>query len=79
MQQSSAAIELIDPLDEAPVVRRPTSLLAELGEQAGDIAIECSDTGGHLALLNRQIADEAERFRREVAERLARLVRPAGG
>jgi methyl-accepting chemotaxis protein len=62
MQQSSAAIELIDPLDEAPVVRRPTSLLAELGEQAGDIAIECSDTGGHLALLNRQIADEAGRL-----------------
>jgi type IV secretory pathway VirB10-like protein len=28
---------------------------------------------------DRQLADEAERFRREVAERLARLVRPAGG
>jgi hypothetical protein len=28
---------------------------------------------------DRQLADEAERFRGEVAERLARLVRPAGG
>ena len=28
---------------------------------------------------DRQLADEAERFRRDVAERLARLVRPAGG
>src|SRR5688500_10582296 len=62
MQHSSAAIELIEPLDEDPVARRPTSLLAELGEQAGDIAIKCSDTGGHLAQLNRQIADEADRL-----------------
>lgn len=62
MQQMSTAIDLIEPLTEEFVPLRPTSLLAELGEQAGDIAIECSDTGGHLAQLNRQIASEADRL-----------------
>ncbi len=37
-------------------------LLAQLGEQAGDIAVECSDTGGIVAKLNRQISAEAERL-----------------
>src|SRR5690606_11343196 len=37
-------------------------LLAQLGKQAGDIAVECSDTGGIVAKLNRQISAEAERL-----------------
>ena len=37
-------------------------LLAQLGEQAGDIAVQCSDTGGIVARLNRQISAEAERL-----------------
>lgn len=62
MQQTSAFVDLAEPLDQALAHSPPTSLLAELGEQAGDIAIECSDTGGHLAQLNRLIADEADRL-----------------
>ena len=38
------------------------ALLADLGEQSGDIAVKCSDTGGQLDRLNRQIAAEAERL-----------------
>lgn len=38
------------------------ALLADLGEQCGDIAVQCSDTGGQLDRLNRQIAAEAERL-----------------
>ncbi len=37
-------------------------LLARLGEQAGDIAVHCSDTGGLVGKLNRQISAEAERL-----------------
>jgi methyl-accepting chemotaxis protein len=37
-------------------------LLAQLGEQAGDIAVQCSDTGGIVGKLNRQISAEAERL-----------------
>ncbi|MBO0748999.1 MAG: methyl-accepting chemotaxis protein [Porphyrobacter sp.] len=37
-------------------------MLADLGEQSGDISVYCSDTGGQLARLNRQIAAEAERL-----------------
>src|SRR6186713_756190 len=37
-------------------------LLARLGEQAGDIAVHCSDTGGIVARLNLQISAEAERL-----------------
>jgi methyl-accepting chemotaxis protein len=37
-------------------------LLARLGEQAGDIAVQCSDTGGLVGRLNRQISAEAERL-----------------
>lgn len=37
-------------------------LLARLGEQAGDIAVQCSDTGGLVGKLNRQISAEAERL-----------------
>jgi len=38
------------------------SLLADLGEKSGEIAVQCSDTGGQLDRLNRQIAAEAERL-----------------
>jgi methyl-accepting chemotaxis protein len=38
------------------------SLLARLGEQAGDIAVQCIDTGGMVGRLNRQISAEAERL-----------------
>ena len=44
---------------------RPTELgdlLAQLGEQAGDISVQCSDTGGLVGRLNRQISAEAERL-----------------
>src|SRR5262245_40368987 len=37
-------------------------LLARLGEQAGDISVQCSDTGGLVGKLNRQISAEAERL-----------------
>lgn len=37
-------------------------LLAELGEQAGDIAVQCIDTGGIVGKLNRQISAESERL-----------------
>src|SRR5688500_2919524 len=37
-------------------------LLARLGEQAGDISVQCSDTGGLVGRLNRQISAEAERL-----------------
>jgi methyl-accepting chemotaxis protein len=37
-------------------------LLAQLGEQSGDISLQCSATGGFLAKLNRQIEAEAERL-----------------
>jgi methyl-accepting chemotaxis protein len=37
-------------------------LLAHLGEQAGDISVQCSDTGGIVGRLNRQISAEAERL-----------------
>ena len=37
-------------------------LLARLGEQAGDISVQCSDTGGIIGKLNRQIQAEAERL-----------------
>jgi methyl-accepting chemotaxis protein len=39
-----------------------TDLLARLGEQAGDISVQCSDTGGIVGRLNRQISAEAERL-----------------
>ncbi len=41
---------------------RIEGLLAQLGEQAGDIAVQCSDTGGGVGKLNRQISAEAERL-----------------
>lgn len=37
-------------------------LLAQLGEQAGDISVQCSDTGGIVGRLNLQISAEAERL-----------------
>src|SRR6186713_1243553 len=37
-------------------------LLARLGEQAGDISVQCSDTGGLVGSLNRQISAEAARL-----------------
>src|SRR5262245_20050484 len=37
-------------------------LLARLGEQAGDISVQCSDNGGIVARLNRQISAEADRL-----------------
>lgn len=43
------------------------ALLAQLGEQAGDISVQCSDTGGIVARLNRQISAEAERLGELVA------------
>jgi len=47
------------PLALAPGIG---NLLAQLGEQAGDIAVHCSDTGGIVGKLNRQISAEAERL-----------------
>src|SRR5688572_12061946 len=41
---------------------RLDDLLAQLGEQAGDISVQCSDTGGIVGKLNRQISAEAERL-----------------
>lgn len=37
-------------------------LLAHLGEQSADIALRCSETGGFLGQLNRQIEAEAQRL-----------------
>jgi methyl-accepting chemotaxis protein len=37
-------------------------LLGQLGEQAGDMAVVCSDTGGIVGKLNLQISAEAERL-----------------
>lgn len=37
-------------------------LLAELGEQSGDIALQCSDTAGFLGRLNRLVRSESERL-----------------
>jgi methyl-accepting chemotaxis protein len=48
------------------------SLLAQLGEQAGDISVQCSDTGGIVGRLNRQISAEAERLD-ELVEAMAAL------
>ena len=42
-------------------------LLAQLGEQAGDISVQCSDTGGIVGRLNLQISAEAERLDELVA------------
>lgn len=42
-------------------------LLASLGEQAGDIAVQCSHTGGLVGKLNRQISAEGERLGELVA------------
>lgn len=52
------------PLTIAPAGE---SLLAHLGEQAGDIAVRCSDTGGIVGRLNRQMSAEAERLGELVA------------
>lgn len=45
-----------------PVRPDVADLLAWLGEQAGDISVQCSDTGGIVGRLNRQISAEAERL-----------------
>lgn len=45
-----------------PVRADLSDLLAALGEQAGDIAVSCSDTGGIVGRLNRQISAEAGRL-----------------
>ena len=37
-------------------------LLADLGEKSGDISLQCSETAGFLARLNRRIQEEAERL-----------------
>ena len=50
---------------------RVTEIEADLERIPGTAAIPAAQQG------DRQLADEAERFRRDVAERLARLVRPA--
>jgi hypothetical protein len=50
---------------------RVTEIEADLERIPGTAAAPAAQQG------DRQLADEAERFRREVAERLARLVRPA--
>ncbi len=50
---------------------RVTEIEADLERIPGAAATHATEQG------DRQLADEAERFRREVAERLARLVRPA--
>ena len=62
MQHSSAAVGLHQPPPAGVDPQSVAALLAELGEQAGDISVECSDTGGHLGQLNRQIATEADRL-----------------
>jgi hypothetical protein len=50
---------------------RVTEIEADLERIPGTAALPAAQQA------DRQLADEAERFRREVAERLARLVRPA--
>lgn len=61
--------------DPSPSNRHPTdALLAHLGEQAGDIAVHCSDTGGIIGRLNLQISAEAERLR-DLLEAMASLSR----
>jgi len=50
-------------------------LLAQLGEQAGDIAVQCSDTGGIVGRLNLQISAEAGKPR--AARQAATLLGPA--
>ncbi|MBT2133705.1 methyl-accepting chemotaxis protein [Croceibacterium sp. LX-88] len=51
-------------MGELAVSIRPEieDLLAQLGEQAGDISVQCSDTGGIVGKLNRQISAEAVRL-----------------
>lgn len=51
-------------MGEIGVTIRPEieDLLAQLGEQAGDISVQCSDTGGIVGKLNRQISAEAVRL-----------------
>ncbi len=49
-------------------------LLARLGEQAGDISVQCSDTGGLVGKLNRQISAESERLG-ELVEAMGELNR----
>src|SRR5688572_10034457 len=53
-----------DSMGDMAISTRPRldDLLARLGEQAGDIAVQCSDTGGIVGKLNRQISAEAERL-----------------
>lgn len=62
MQHSSAAVDLHQAPPAGVDPQSIAALLAELGEQAGDMSVECSDTGGQLAQLNRQIATEADRL-----------------
>jgi type IV secretory pathway VirB10-like protein len=54
---------------------RVTEIEAELERIPGTAAVPAAQQGARDA--EHQLADEAERFRREVAERLARLVRPS--
>ncbi|MXO59671.1 methyl-accepting chemotaxis protein [Altererythrobacter salegens] len=49
-----------------------SALLADLGEQAGDMSVRCSETGGIVGRLNRQISAESERLG-EVVEAMAQL------
>ena len=53
---------------------RVTEIEADLERLPGSSSPASSQAAHHA---ERQLADEAERFRGEVAERLARLVRPA--
>lgn len=51
-------------METTALTHRPAidELLGRLGEQAGDIAVRCSDTGGIVGRLNRQISAEADRL-----------------
>lgn len=51
-------------MGDTALTHRPgiDELLGQLGEQAGDIAVRCSDTGGIVGRLNRQISAETERL-----------------
>lgn len=51
-------------MEDTVVLARPRieNLLEALGEQAGDIAVRCSNTGGIVGRLNRQISTEADRL-----------------
>lgn len=51
-------------MEDTVVLARPgiENLLEALGEQAGDIAVRCSNTGGIVGRLNRQISTEADRL-----------------